>query len=470
MKIGNLSKTVQNHSKFFGGVVRYVSKSGNDDNGGSTPDLAKLTIASVIAASSAGDAISVKAGTYTEDINMNLAGLELWGEIGATLVGTLTLSANSCRTKEMIIQPANAVGILLSSSYCKIEDTHVIGTPTTGFDINGTYNIIRDCKCIGHTVTGFDISNTTNHLFRCSSHGALAGTRGFYVSHANADYIHLEHCVSIGNDTAGFQVVANANFLFADRCSSGGGDGTRVDAGTNNMWVAFVDQMENQHHEEIYPVCLGGGVAGDPVSVSCDTESRNDKNFWGDCVVIIPPSTLTVVWYSVGIYIHASTSTDIQQWQIFYSQTEICENQNSGNDWDTGETELTVADGSVFVAGDFVWVWGNDRTAGEIMIVDSVAANVVTVSTETRASTNTGLRYDYDTDASANKMCLIHRSTDPRYHKIEGDFSAPNAKYHERYTWHSTRLIFANGGMIMRMLNATDNNASTFDVRAIYEH
>ena len=142
--IGRLSRTEHDllrHVRSFTGMIWYVSKSGSDGNSGQNPMQPFLTIGAAIIAASAGDAITVKSGSYTEDIDMSLVGLELWGEIGATLVGTLTVSANSCRVRGMTVAPAGAVGIVLGGFYCNIEETHVVGTPTIAVDINGSYNI-----------------------------------------------------------------------------------------------------------------------------------------------------------------------------------------------------------------------------------------------------------------------------------------------------------------------------------------
>ena len=98
----------------------------------------------------------------------------------------------------------------------------------------------------------------------------------------------------------------------------------------------------------------------------------------------------------------------------------------------------------------------------------SVAGNVVTVVSETRASGGLGLRYDYDTDDSANTMFLVYREYDKRFHITNGSYSASGAREHSRYLWETPRRILPNGAMIMRMLNATDAAASTFDVRSIY--
>lgn len=232
------------------------------------------------------------------------------------------------------------------------------------------------------------------------------------------------------------------------------------------------------HHEHVYPLSDGEGTAGDPVSVSNSTTddaggARDDQNYWGDVVRIIPPGALADEWRSIGIYIHASTAADIQQWEIFFLTATYAAAQNGGNDWDKDETLLTVADGSMFEADDLVWVTGTDRLNGEILVVVSEAADVVTVISETRMGGDTGLRYDYDGAPGANMLYVAHRlgATAPTIlHGFEGEYSAANAKDSARYTWHASKAVPASGGLLMRMLNATDDGASSFDVQAIYEN
>jgi len=223
----------------FTGTIIYVTKAGNDANTGLRPATAMLTIAAAETAAGANGKIIVGPGTYTENVTLSEIGTELWGEVGTIMAGTLTMGANSQRVVGMIIQPTGAVGIDLNGAYCKINDTNVVGTPTIGFDIDGAFNIISDCKVAGHTVTAFDIATANVHLYRCAGHGAKAGTRGFYLSNLAADTVYLEGCSSVANDTAGYEIVAGCTYVEIKDCSSGGGDGERVDAGTQTVWSNY---------------------------------------------------------------------------------------------------------------------------------------------------------------------------------------------------------------------------------------
>jgi len=239
------------HVPKFTGVLWFVDAAMTASGDGTGPHWAFKTIGEAIAAAAAGDRIVVKTGTYTENPNMNLVGLELLGETGATIVGTLTLSVDSCLVDGIVMYPSSAIGVVMDGDRCKISDTHVVGTPSTGFDVNGSSNILADCKVAGIEASGvcFDIANTRVHLYRCLAHGAGLATTGFKLSHTNADTCFLENCVSSGNATSGFHLVANVTGVELSNCTSGVGDGRWIDAGTNNSWSNF--QYDNAKTKSI---------------------------------------------------------------------------------------------------------------------------------------------------------------------------------------------------------------------------
>ena len=89
------------HIPKFGGELWFVSDGVASSGDGTTPDGAFKTIGEAIAACSAGDAITVMAGTYDEvGIDLDVNNVEMWFEIG-TLIdpasGTaLTMAAYEC--------------------------------------------------------------------------------------------------------------------------------------------------------------------------------------------------------------------------------------------------------------------------------------------------------------------------------------------------------------------------------------
>jgi len=90
------------HIPKFGGEIWFVSATnGSDTNDGRNPDSAFATIGAAISACSAGDAITVMAGTYTETgLDLNKNSIEVWFEIGS------------------IIDPASGVCLTISGNYC----------------------------------------------------------------------------------------------------------------------------------------------------------------------------------------------------------------------------------------------------------------------------------------------------------------------------------------------------------------
>jgi hypothetical protein len=232
------------HLGGFGGNVWYVSTTGNDSNTGKTPDAPFATILNAISTSAVGDAISVKAGTYDE-IAMNLSkqALELWCEIGTIFNDTnggtvLTVSADYCKVLgEFKITPTTAIGVLLSGDFC-FMDCGLVLTGTTGVSITGAGNVLRHCRAGLQTVKSFSIAGDKNRLEECDTTGNAAATIGYHVN-SGADNARILNCTSTGHATAGFQIDSGSEFCLMSKCSSGAGDGGRVDNGSNNNWNNF---------------------------------------------------------------------------------------------------------------------------------------------------------------------------------------------------------------------------------------
>lgn len=231
------------------GALHFVDgTNGSDNNTGHSPEEAFATVNAAITAAAAGDRIYVRAGSYSEaGFNLNEDGLELVCENGTLLshsgAGTVvTISNPYCRIENAIITEAGQIGIDIAAaaSFSDIKDC-VLFACGVGIDINSLRNVITNCRSLLCTTTGFDIANGYNQLENCTAAGLGGGSRGYYLSAAAADHNHMTLCHSINNVTAGFEVVAGANNNVIDNCSTGGGDGAKVDGGTNNTWANFTE-------------------------------------------------------------------------------------------------------------------------------------------------------------------------------------------------------------------------------------
>ena len=322
----------------FTGTIIYVTKAGNDSNSGKRPGIPMLTIAAAETAAGASGMIVVGPGTYTESVTLSEVGTELWGEIGTVMVGTLTMTGNSGRVEGMIFSPSGAVGVNVDGSYCVINNSHVVGTPTVGYDIDGAYNVLTDCKVANHSTTGFDIANAYVHLYRCSAHGDEDTCRGFYLSHANADTVYLEGCSSIGNDTAGYEIVSGCKYIEIKDCSSGGGDGRRIYAGTHTVWSNY----SPDHHDPKF--------GGDIWYVRKDTGDNDNSGF-----------TPTAAFETIGAAITAASAGDaINVKAGTYTETGLDMNLAGLELWceigvlldPASGTALTVSGASCRIKGD----------------------------------------------------------------------------------------------------------------------
>ena len=234
------------HIPKFAGELYFVTKAGNDSNDGLTPDTAKLTIGATVTAAAAGDAITVKAGDYTENVTWNKNGLELWGEIGCNIIGTFTLSANTCKVQEIVFQKDSGVPLTVSGLGNKFYNSKSMpqtGTGSTnGVVVTGQRNEFYDFKSAGYTGTysGFNVSAALNRWENCEALGQGAATRGWYFSNLAADGAILKNCFSLANTTACIETVTGVTGCLFEM-HSGAGDGRYIDAEETNVWRVTYD-------------------------------------------------------------------------------------------------------------------------------------------------------------------------------------------------------------------------------------
>ncbi|MBA7613545.1 hypothetical protein ES703_20796 [subsurface metagenome] len=257
-----IEHSIRHIPKYTGNIWFVDGTNGNDANTGIDPHDAFKTIAHAIGAAAAGDRIVVMAGAYDEVLNMNLAGLELICEQGTVLSNStpgtaLIVSANYCRVVGPFLTQAGQTGCQITGSFCSLEVCLAFGC-ATGFDDDGAETHFTDCRSILHTTTGFDISAGYGQYERlvAASTGAV---RGIYLSNAAANNNHFHKCDTLGNGTAGWELIVGADNNLCSHCSMGAGDGARVDAGANNTWNNFSEgsqilagQTRDQDLKDIY--------------------------------------------------------------------------------------------------------------------------------------------------------------------------------------------------------------------------
>lgn len=254
--------TISTHVPQFGGEIWYVSAGASAGGDGTTPDTPFATITEAVTAAAAGAAINVRAGTYAENVDMNLVSLELWCEIGTVISPVsgipLTVSGNYCKVKgDLDINvPAAQTGLLVSGDYCNICcGTILYGAK--GVHVTGAGCTLADMAVGFQTSISYDIDGIQARLFECHTVGSGV-TIGFNIGNA-ADTGVLRGCTSTGHQTAGFYIEAGCQDWTLLNCASGAGDGRWVDVDNANVWSNFTFDDEVWH----LTTFVGGGGGQD---------------------------------------------------------------------------------------------------------------------------------------------------------------------------------------------------------------
>jgi len=251
MQNPGVSTTNLQHVPQFGGEVYYVNAgSGDDNNSGNSPDNAFATIGVGITAAQTGDAISVKAGTYTEaSLDLGTAGaktaVELWCEMGVLIdtaggATALTVSGASCKiTGDLKITPDDGeIGLLVSGAECKIDGVKIL-EGSHCFSITGQGVVINNCAAgfPASGTAGFNINGTQARLSNCSTVGDTT-TYGYLIK-TGKNTGTLRSCTSAGHETAGYYIETNCADWTIFNCSSGSNDGKWRDIDSVNVWCNF---------------------------------------------------------------------------------------------------------------------------------------------------------------------------------------------------------------------------------------
>jgi len=483
MSVHSPGVRLNHHEKLFTGDVYYVDAAQADDTGsGLSPEAAKETVTAAIAAAAAGDAISIKAGVYAENIVLNKNSVELWCEIGTIFAGDagvpLTISGNYCKVEgKLTVMPTGGqIGMLVSGIDNVISDTKVkLGA--VGFHVTGTGNLFRRCAAGLQTTTGWDLDGDQTRLYDCNTVGNTT-TVGYNISNG-ADIGVLYNCTSVGHETAGFNIDADCNYWTIKDCSSGGNDGARIDAGNANFWANFSDTLRRDNHVHIYPFPDGEGTAGSPIAITTDAEDKTNgaastADYWGEPVVLIAPEVVTVRWDYICNNIYGTITDKAFRGGVYRVVNLIRAARDAGNAWDEGATVLTFDDASDFIAGDLIWITSSaHKPNGEIVRITDVTGAVVTIEREASqfGGANTGLRWDHTTNIGAGTLyAYLCWRDEVQYHTSEFDYSAGTKKDFGTFIFPKPRGMNANCGLIVRIQNSTDGtNGAGFDMTVCYE-
>jgi hypothetical protein len=472
-------RTATEHSgEMYPGTFYVVDgANGLDTNNGRSPEEALATIGRALELVNPGDGVVIRAdGVYTENIVVDTNAVQIFASPGVVISGTGTVTPTILVTgdnvwfRRQMDVLASGVGICVEADNVRVDDV-TVNSATIAFDIDGDNIVMRNTRAAGYTVAGYDISGLEPDISDAHAGGSGTATIGYVIS-STVDSGLFRSLSSVQNISAGFSVTLGAeDNIFVD-CTSGTGDGDRVDANLTNMWSNYVDTQSRWRHEHNWPEHDGQGVAADPFVVDNDAtddtpDSRDDINYWGDTVSLIPPDAIDTSWRSLGLEIVAGTASKVAEWQIFYPTPTASAARNGGNLWDLGETVLTTDNTFAFVVSDTIWINSTSDPDGEILIVVEVGVSgVITVASEIRASGNTGIRYNHNGNERAY---LVERRGNEAWHSTDGIYSAPSARQFDTLYFAFAKENQAGSGSVIRLLNSSDNLVFTFDAKLKYE-
>lgn len=282
------------HIPKFGGEIWFVNGvSGSDSNDGKTPDKAFATLGTAISACSAGDAITVMAGTYTETgLDLNVNNVEVWCELGTIIApasGTaFTISGNYCflgcdRGAIRINPAANQTGLLVTGNFCYGKEIRVAAASSAdiGFDFQGDGLDFRRCRCSDPLVASFKIQGDKVKLEQCCTGGTPANTSyGYWITNS-CDKTRLINCGSQGHSNGGFYIDAGCTNEVIWNFSSGGGDGKCRDIGSS----AVISNLT--YEEEKYATQTFTGVGGASDNLFKVTGTVEIKKIFGHVTTVL---------------------------------------------------------------------------------------------------------------------------------------------------------------------------------------
>ncbi len=476
------------HIPQFGGTIYYIDgTNGSDSNSGLEPTSAFATIGKGLTEASSGDALNIRQGTYTEtglDVGSGGTkdGIELWIEIGVIIAPAsgvaLTISGDFCKVwspgGSLRVDPTAATGVLVSGNFNYLHDVRVRANSsgTLGYDVTGTGCVLDNCRCADPTVAAFKIQGSKTKLSDCCTGGNTTSI-GFWITNSCTKF-RARVSGSQGHQTAGWQVDSGVEDAVIFSCYSGGGDGRVIDNGTRTLWAMFDGTSAREAHEHVWPRSDGEGTTTGPVNVTNEaqdeTGNQDDRYYWGEPTMVVTPTDIAQLWDWLGYNIAGNTISTVLQGAFYRVGYASLAARNAGNAWDEGATVLTVDDASPFLVDDLVLIrTPGYKPNGEVQKITNIAGNVITVARETVASGRTGLRWDHTTNDGGNEeMYLIRRPSDWGFHATDFNYSADTARAFSEIHFSEHRELQSNDGLIVRMMNVSDDGSDNFDLSILY--
>ncbi len=375
------------HIPKFSGNLWFVSENGNDSNNGTCPESPFLTVTYAHSTASAGDAITIMAGSYTEDLTISKAGIKLWGEIGAKIIGSTIISANKCRIKELIFQKDSGVPLTVSGTGSKFYNCKMMpatGTgSSTGVTLSGQRTEFWNCISAGYTATGsgWEVTGPYNRFFNCEALGQGAATRGWYLSNTAADGNILVNCLTVANATASIEIVTGVTGTMVG-LNSGGGDGRWVDADSVSVFTDFT------YDDVIYKqITLVGGTTTYDIFTLTGAVILYDFYMVVETAFAATASTMHVELYSTNGTVDITDAPGVQI-NGLVAGSVLERNEDS-----TGPLDLGEPDGTPAVVENVNF--RDPKTPITIIKDDSAATTVRIVISDALASGVIGVRAKY---------------------------------------------------------------------------
>jgi hypothetical protein len=225
--------------------IFYVdATNGNNNYDGRSREQPVHSINTAIGLAGHGDLIHIARDTYDEAVSIPAGkiGLQIICEPGVYLVNTtpgtvVAIASASVYWEGGIIETAGQIGLQVNDQWFIGKDIRAYNC-SVGFDMNSSFPILINCRANTVSVTGFDIAEQSGFYIDCMCRGS-AGSRGFYLSGANAGANFLVRCATENCTLVGYETVAAAGGNIFKDCSMSRLCGGPTDAGALNAWPNF---------------------------------------------------------------------------------------------------------------------------------------------------------------------------------------------------------------------------------------